>query len=101
MKKEIVPEIIMTARINARIFHEGCPTMSLIAAAAPVRVFEIEYSARNENPITRVFVAPNITRNSRVFVFEILLPIAAACPLPTPGRNPQTYDEIKEIKTGR
>ena len=54
----------------------------------------------NENPITKVFVAPSKIRNPFLFVFEIRFPIIAACPEPRPGRKLQRGEAIKDPKKG-
>ena len=100
MKKANIPDIRAVANINIRSWMLNCPNISFIATAAPVRVFEIIYREINENPITKVFVAPRRTRNPLLSVFAILVPIMAACPLPKPGRKLQRGEAIIEPRRG-
>ena len=71
-----------------------------MATAAPVLVFEIKYNETNEKPMTRVFVAPNKTKNPLLSVFEIVLPMIAAWPLPNPGRKLQRGEAMIAPKRG-
>lgn len=48
----------------------------------------------NENPITRVFVAPSKMRKPLRSVFEMVFPRIAAWPLPNPGRRLERGDAI-------
>ena len=95
-KKEIIPEIKTTTKIKIIKFKSGFPIISFTATAAPVRVFEIKYREINEKPMTKVFVAPRRTRNPFLSVFEMQLPIIAACPEPSPGRKLQIGEAIRE-----
>ena len=99
-KKEIIPEIKIITRIRIIVFVLMFPIISLIATAAPVLVFSRIYNVMNEKPMTRVFVDPIRTKKPFLFDLKILLPIIAACPLPSPGRKLHNGDAIKELKIG-
>ena len=89
IKKEIIPDIKITNKINKRIFQLKLPINSEIATAAPVLVRERVYRVKKEKPITRVFVAPKRKRKFFLFDLEIVFPNIAACPEPNPGRKLQ------------
>lgn len=93
-KKEIVPEIIQINKININVFKFKLPKSWSMVAAEPVRILWRVYSEIKEKPIIRVFVAPSKIKNPRLSVFIIVLPIAAAWPLPRPGRKPQRGEAI-------
>lgn len=90
----------MMNKIIINSLRETISIISFIATAAPVLVFDVRYKKINEKPITRVFVAPIKNKNPSLFVFEIMFPIIAACPLPNPGRKPHKGEAIIEPNKG-
>lgn len=83
-----IPEITIANRIIAKFVRVNVDINWEIAAAAPVLVLFIEYSAINDSPITIVLIAPNKNKNSLwSFIFRKDLPISAACDAPSPGKN--------------
>ncbi len=74
-----IPEIIIAIMIVRRLVIVRLLISWEIAAAAPVLVLFIEYSAMKERPITIVFIAPRRNRNSLwSFIIRKNLPISAA-----------------------
>ena len=53
-----------------------------------------------EKPITKIFVEPIKVKNPSLSPFENKFPKTAACPLPSPGRNPHNGEAITDDKTG-
>ena len=95
-----MPVIRVVNIIRIKIGSVNVPKISFIATAAPVLVREIIYNEIKENPITKVFVEPTKTRKPFLFVFEIMFPITAACPLPKPGRKLQKGEAKSEPSKG-
>ena len=84
-----IPVKIIVEIIRSKLEEVSSGNKRDVAIAAPVLVLLIEYKVMNESPITIVFIAPNVKRNSlwSICFPKNSLPINAACAAPRPGRN--------------
>ena len=99
-KNAQTPETTIITTINTKVLIPGTPTNSFTTAAEPVLVFDIKNKARNEKDIAKMFMAPNINKNSSLFDLENLFPITAICPLLNAGKNKLNGEKNVEAKRG-